>query len=84
MQNIKKTIRSILKKFETLDDYEKRKIVFWYDKDETADDEELETIKSALVRECIKLYRLKALGHYYPTNCYHITTPICKFDHVAP
>ncbi|KAF5414656.1 MAG: hypothetical protein C5S48_07955 [Candidatus Methanogaster sp.] len=58
MQNIKKTIRSILKKFETPDDYEKRKIVFWYDKDETADDEELEIIKSALAREGIKLHRL--------------------------
>ncbi|MEA1899332.1 MAG: BREX-1 system phosphatase PglZ type A, partial [Thermodesulfobacteriota bacterium] len=58
MQDIERTTRSILKKFEAPDDYEKRKIVFWYDKDETADDWELETIKSALAKDGIKLHRL--------------------------
>jgi len=58
MQDIERTTRSILKKFEAPDDYEKRKIVFWYDKDETADDGELENIKSALAGEGIKLHRL--------------------------
>ncbi|MFV9632037.1 MAG: hypothetical protein ACNYWM_13365 [Methanosarcinales archaeon] len=49
MQNIEKTIQSILKKFEEPDDYEKRKIVFWYDKDKTVDtEEELEEIRIAL------------------------------------
>ena len=30
----------MLKKFEAPDDYEKRKIVFWYDKDKTVDTED--------------------------------------------
>ena len=58
MQDIERTTRSILKKFEVPGEYETRKIVFWYDKDETADDGELETIKSTLAREGIKLHRL--------------------------
>jgi hypothetical protein len=49
MQNIEKTIESILKQFEVKDIYEKRKLVFWYDKDGTVkDEEELEQIKSSL------------------------------------
>ena len=58
MQDIERTTRSILKKFEVPGEYETRKIVFWYDKDETADDGELENIKSALARGGIKLHRL--------------------------
>jgi hypothetical protein len=58
MLNIEKTIQSILKKFEVLDDYEKRKIVFWYDRDKTADDEGLENIRSALAEKGIKLHIL--------------------------
>jgi hypothetical protein len=37
MLNTEKTIQSILKKFEVKDEYEKRKIVFWYDRDRTSD-----------------------------------------------
>ena len=59
MQNIEKTTQSILKKFEVRDDYEKRKIVFWYDKDRTVeDDEELEQIKSSLLEKDINLHIL--------------------------
>jgi len=61
MQNIEKTIQSILKKFEEPDDYEKRKIVFWYDKDKTVDtEEELEEIRIALAEneKHIKLHVL--------------------------
>jgi uncharacterized protein (TIGR02687 family) len=58
MLNIEKTIQSILKKFEVLDDYEKRTIVFWYDRDKTADDEGLENIRSALAEKGIKLHIL--------------------------
>ncbi|HJH31242.1 MAG TPA: BREX-1 system phosphatase PglZ type A [Methanosarcinaceae archaeon] len=61
MQNIEKTILGILKKFEVLDDYEKRKIVFWYDKDKTVDtEEELEEIRIALAKneKSIKLHVL--------------------------
>jgi len=59
MQDIERTTRSILKKFEVPGEYEARKIVFWYDKDETADDGGLENIKSALAIEGIKLHRPK-------------------------
>ncbi|MBE0523973.1 MAG: BREX-1 system phosphatase PglZ type A [Methanosarcinales archaeon] len=59
MQNIEKTIRSILKKFEVKDDYEKRKLVFWYDKDGTVkEEEELEQIKSSLSEKDINLHIL--------------------------
>ena len=59
MLNTEKTIQSILKKFEVKDEYEKRKIVFWYDRDRTADAEGLESIKSVLVEHDIKLHILK-------------------------
>ncbi|MCL7413764.1 MAG: BREX-1 system phosphatase PglZ type A, partial [ANME-2 cluster archaeon] len=59
MQNVDKTIQSILKKFEVKDDYEKRKLVFWYDKDGTVkDEEELEQIKSSLSEKDINLHIL--------------------------
>jgi len=47
-------VQSILKKFEVKDEYEKRNIVFWYDRDRTADAEGLESIKSALAEKGIK------------------------------
>ena len=37
MQDIERTARGILKKFEAPEDYDKIKIVFWYDKDKTVD-----------------------------------------------
>ena len=40
VQNIERTTRSMLKKFEAPDDYEKRKIVSWYDKDKTVGTED--------------------------------------------
>ena len=56
MQNIEKTLQGILKKFEVPDDYEKRKIVFWYDKDKTVDtEEELEYIRTALAENKNKI-----------------------------
>jgi uncharacterized protein (TIGR02687 family) len=58
MLNPEKTTRSILKKFETLGEFEKRKIVFWYDKDGTADEEGLEQIGEALAEKGIKLHVL--------------------------
>ena len=67
MQNIEKTIQSILKKFEVKDDYEKRKIVFWYDKDRTVeDDEELEQIKSSLSEKDINFHILN--NNYFETK----------------
>jgi uncharacterized protein (TIGR02687 family) len=58
MLNPEKTTQSILKKFETLDEFERRKIVFWYDKDGTADEEGLEQIGEALEEKGIKLHVL--------------------------
>jgi|GEM_PF-4360505 len=60
MQNIEKTILTILKKFEDKGEYEKnRKLVFWYDKDPTVEDEEeLEQIRSSLGENGIKLHIL--------------------------
>ncbi|NPE28176.1 BREX-1 system phosphatase PglZ type A [Methanococcoides sp. SA1] len=58
MLNPEKTTQSILKKFETLDEFEKRKIVFWYDKDKTADEEGLAQIEKALGERGIKLHVL--------------------------
>src|SRR5665811_862705 len=58
MLNTEKTIQSILKKFEVKDEYEKRNIVFWYDRDRTADAEGLESIKSALAEKGIKTHIL--------------------------
>ena len=58
MLNPEKTTQSILKKFETLGEFEKRKIVFWYDKDGTADEEGLAQIGEALEEKGIKLHVL--------------------------
>ncbi len=58
MLNPEKTTQSILKKFETLGEFEKRKIVFWYDKDGTADEEGLAQIGEALGEKGIKLHVL--------------------------
>ena len=58
MLNPEKTTLSILKKFETLGEFEKRKIVFWYDKDPTADEEGLAYIRDALAEKEIKLHVL--------------------------
>ena len=67
MQNVEKTIQSILKKFEVRDEYEKRKLVFWYDKDQKVEDEEeLEQIKSSLDENGIKLHILD--NNYFETK----------------
>jgi uncharacterized protein (TIGR02687 family) len=58
MLNPEKTTQSILKKFDTLGEFEKRKIVFWYDKDGTADEEGLAQIGEALGEKGIKLHVL--------------------------
>lgn len=57
MLNPEKTTQSILKKFETLGEFEKRKIVFWYDQG-TADEDDLAQIGQALGEKGIKLHVL--------------------------
>lgn len=56
MLNPEKTFQSILRKFKTLTDFEKRKIVFWYDKDRTVDEGGLAQIAKALGERGIKLH----------------------------
>lgn len=75
MVNVEKTSLSILKKFSTteLKDYEKRKIVFWYDRDKTAWDQEkqapgedLEEIIQVLEENNIKFHILD--NNYFETK----------------
>jgi len=75
MVNVEKTSLSILKKFSLseLKDYENRKIVFWYDKDKTAWDqekqapgEELEEIIKILEKNNIKFHILD--NNYFETK----------------
>ncbi len=88
MLNVEKTIQSILKKFEVRDEYEKRKIVFWYDKDKTADPEGLESIKSTLAEHNIKLHILnnnffqtkKLLENDDTGSNYLIYSPVAERD----
>ncbi len=53
-----KTAAAILEKFSKLSDYEKRKIVFWYDSDGTAGEEDLNSIKIVLEQNGIKMLSL--------------------------
>lgn len=88
MLNTEKTIQSILKKFEVKDEYEKRNIVFWYDRDMTADAEGLESIKSALAEKGIKTHSLnnnffetkKLIEHDDTTSSYLIYSPAVERD----
>ena len=75
MVNVEKTSLSILRKFDPseLKDYEKRKIVFWYDRDKTAWDqekqapgEELEEIIQVLKGQAIKFHILD--NNYFETK----------------
>lgn len=75
MVNVEKTSGSILKKFSPSEfkDYEKRKIVFWYDRDKTAWDqeknapgEELEEIIHILKEKNIKFHILD--NNYFETK----------------
>jgi uncharacterized protein (TIGR02687 family) len=75
MVNVEKTSQSILKKFSNseLKDYEKRKIVFWYDRDKTAWDQEkqapgedLEEIIQVLNENSIKFHILD--NNYFETK----------------
>jgi uncharacterized protein (TIGR02687 family) len=75
MVNVEKTSTSILKKFSPSEqkDYEKRKIVFWYDRDKTAWDqeklapgEELEEIIQILKKNDIKFHILE--NNYFETK----------------
>ncbi|MDD4497575.1 MAG: BREX-1 system phosphatase PglZ type A, partial [Methanosarcinaceae archaeon] len=75
MVNVEKTSQSLLIKFDPSErkDYEKRKIVFWYDKDKTAWDEEkqgpgeeLEEIVQILAEHGIRFHILS--NNYFETK----------------
>ncbi|MDY0388783.1 MAG: MarR family transcriptional regulator [Methanolobus sp.] len=55
MVNVEKTLQTLLRKFAEKEDYEKMKIVFWYDKEETADEKSLAQIEDELAKHNIKL-----------------------------
>ena len=59
MVNVEKTISGLLLKFKSKESYEERKIVFWYDIDKTANDENIQEIKIELEKNNIKLLVLK-------------------------
>lgn len=81
--SLEKTAGAILEKFSTLSDYEKRKIVFWYDRDKTAGEEDLEYIRNILLQNDIKMHILannffetkKLLEHDDTTSAYLIYAP---------
>ncbi|ABE51707.1 hypothetical protein [Methanococcoides burtonii] len=55
MVNVEKTNQTLLRKFAEKQDYEKRKIVFWYEKDETADEDSFAQIEEELAKHDIKI-----------------------------
>ena len=59
MLNAEKTAQAILKKFNDTEGYSDRRIVFWYDKDETAADGGLEEIEPILEENNIQVHRLE-------------------------
>jgi len=52
--SLEKTTDAILEKFNTRSEFEERKIVFWYDRDKTAGEDDLEYIKASLEKNGIK------------------------------
>ena len=73
MANVEKTVAILLRKFGERTEYEKRKIVFWYDKEHTAwsaverkPTEELEEIVKKLAENEIKFHLL--LDNYFATK----------------
>lgn len=59
MGAIEKTVEALLKKFEGLDMYEQRRIVFWYDKEQTMSEEDLKELTIILKDKNIEVLYLK-------------------------
>ncbi|EHQ35640.1 BREX-1 system phosphatase PglZ type A [Methanoplanus limicola] len=64
--SLEKTTDAILEKFSRPSDYGIRRIVFWYDRDTTAGEKDLEYITEALRQKKIKLHILK--NNFYETK----------------
>ena len=57
--SIEKTTAAILEKFQNISDYETRKLVFWYDGDQTASEEDIASIRETLLEQKIRMHILK-------------------------
>jgi len=64
--SIEKTTAAILEKFKTLSEFETRKIVFWYDGEQTAGEEDLTHIREKLAEQGIRMHILN--GNYFATK----------------
>ncbi|WP_292374255.1 BREX-1 system phosphatase PglZ type A [Methanosarcina sp. UBA411] len=81
MVNVEKTSQSILRKFDPseLADYEMRKIVFWYDKDRTAwDDEKL--APSSELNEIIQILAGHAIKFHILSNNFFETKKLLEIE----
>ncbi|MCC4765358.1 BREX-1 system phosphatase PglZ type A [Methanosarcina sp. DH1] len=81
MVNVEKTSQSILRKFDPseLADYEKRKIVFWYDKDRTAWDNE-KLAPSSELNEIIQILTRHAIKFHILHNNYFETKKLLEIE----
>lgn len=81
MVNVEKTIQSILRKFDPseLADYEKRKIVFWFDKDRTAWDDEKRAPSSEL-NEIIQILKEHNIEFHLLNNSYFETKKLLEIE----
>jgi uncharacterized protein (TIGR02687 family) len=79
--NVEKTSLSILKKFSPseLKDYEKRKIVFWYDRDKTAWDQEMQAPGEEL-EEIIQILEGQAIKFHILNNNYFETKKLLEIE----
>ncbi|MDX8551721.1 BREX-1 system phosphatase PglZ type A [Methanospirillum sp. J.3.6.1-F.2.7.3] len=64
--SIEKTTAAILEKFRNLSEFETRKIVFWYDGEQTAGEEDLTHIREALTEQGIRMHILN--GNSFATK----------------
>jgi len=81
MVNVEKTSSSLLKKFSPseLKDYEKRKIVFWYDRDKTGWDEENQA-PSGELEEIIKILDEKSIKFHILSDNYFETKKLLEIE----
>ncbi|MDD4307152.1 MAG: BREX-1 system phosphatase PglZ type A, partial [Methanosarcina sp.] len=81
MVNVEKTSSSLLKKFSPseLKDYEKRKIVFWYDMDKTGWDEEKQA-PSGELEEIIKILNGENIKFHILNNNYFETKKLLEIE----
>jgi len=87
--SIEKTTGAILEKFKNLSEFETRKIVFWYDVEQTAGEEDLAHIREALKEQGIRMHTLnqnyfatkRLLEHDDTGSSYLVYSPQPEPDH---